>query len=63
LIRNDDVVDGISQYIKKKGDNNLLVMVKRKELIFDRLFRKNFTFRMLQQVEIPLLILKEPQLI
>ena len=62
LIRNDDVIDGISAYIRKKGDNDLLVMIRRKHHLFDRVFGKNFTFRMLQHSEIPLLILKESQL-
>ena len=62
LIRNSDVIDGISAYIRKKGDNDLLVMVRRKHHIFDRVFGKNFTFRMLQHTEIPLLIIKENQL-
>ena len=62
LIRSENVIEGIGQYIKKKGDNDLLVMIRRKHHIFDRIFGKNFTYRMLQHTEIPLLIIKEPQL-
>ncbi len=62
LIKSDDVIDGISSYIRKKGDNDMVVMVRRNHHIFERIFGKNFTFRMLQHTEIPLLILKEPQL-
>lgn len=62
LIRNNDVIDGINQYIKKKGDNDMLVMVRRKHHMLDRIFGENFTFRMLQRTPIPLLILKDSQL-
>ena len=62
LIRNRDVIDGINEYIEKKGDNDLVAMVRRKHHVIDRLFGPNFTHQMLKESRIPLLILKENQL-
>ena len=62
LIRNSDVIDGINNYIRKKGDNDLVIMVRRKHHLINRVFGPNFTHKMLQKTEIPLLILKENQL-
>lgn len=62
LIRNSDVIAGINHYIRKKGDNDLVVMIRRKQRTINRLFGSNFTNKMLKNTEIPLLILKENQL-
>lgn len=62
LIRNSDVIAGINHYIRKKGDNDLVVMIRRKQHTINRLFRSNLTNKMLKNTEIPLLILKENQL-
>lgn len=62
LIRNRDVIDGINYYIRKKGDNDLVVMIRRKKHVINRFFTPNFTNRMIKKTEIPLLILKENQL-
>ncbi len=62
LLKNRDVISGINHYIKKKGDNDLVVMIRRSHNIIDRIFGPNFTHKMLEKTEIPLLILKENQL-
>ena len=62
LIRNSDVIEGINHYIQKKGDNDLVVMIRRNQHVINRIFAPNFTNKMLKKTEIPLLILKENQL-
>ena len=58
-IKRSTVSKGISHYLKIKGDNDLLVMVKRTHGFMDRVFKKENSIEFSVNPEIPIMILHE----
>ncbi len=60
IIENDDVGDGINQFLKKHPAQ-LVAMVARRHGLVERIFNKSNTRRMTKQANIPLLIMHAPK--
>lgn len=58
-IRRSSVSKGIKFYLNHKGDNNLLVLVRRKYGFLDKLFRKNHAEEFAQSPTLPVMIIHE----
>jgi hypothetical protein len=58
-IKGSTISNGLNYYLKLKGDNNVLVFVKRKHGFMDKLFKKNHSAEFTINPEIPILILHE----
>jgi nucleotide-binding universal stress UspA family protein len=58
-ISGTDIVGGINYYLQKKGDNDILVMVRRKHGFLSRIFRRDHTYEFACNPTLPLLILPE----
>jgi nucleotide-binding universal stress UspA family protein len=59
IIYHDNALDGINYYIRRKSDNDLIVLIKRKHSLYEKLFRTNHTKNMVFHSNIPLLILND----
>lgn len=58
-IRRSTVSKGIKFYLKRKEDNNLLVLVRREYGFMDKLFRKNHAEEFAQAPTLPVMIIHE----
>jgi nucleotide-binding universal stress UspA family protein len=58
-IKGSTISNGLNYYLKLKGDNDVLVFVKRKHGFMDNLFKKNHSTDFTINPEIPILILHE----
>jgi len=58
-IKGSTISNGLNYYLKLKGDNDVLVFVKRKHGFMDKLFKKNHSADFTINPEIPILILHE----
>lgn len=58
-IKGASISSGLNYYLKLKGDNDVLVFVKRKHGFMDKLFKKNHSADFTINPEIPILILHE----
>lgn len=58
-IRRSSVSKGIKFYLKKKEDNNLLVLIRREYGFMDKLFRKNHAAEFAQSPMLPIMIIHE----
>lgn len=58
FISNDDIIDGISEYINEVKPD-LFAMLSRKHTLFERIFTKSITNQLSFRSEIPLLVLDE----
>lgn len=54
-----DIVGGIKYYLELKGDNDLLVMIRKKHGFLDRLFRRDHAFEFACDPTLPLLMVQE----
>lgn len=59
IIHHDNALDGINYYIRKKSDNDLVVLIKRKHSLYEKLFRTNHTKSLVFHSNIPLLVLND----
>lgn len=58
-IKGASISSGLNYYLNLKGDNDVLVFVKRKHGFMDKLFKKNHSAAFTINPEIPILILHE----
>jgi nucleotide-binding universal stress UspA family protein len=58
-IFNDDPIDGLEFYLNMKGNTDLVVMLKRKHNIWEKIFKSSHTKQMVFHSHLPLLILHE----
>ena len=58
-IKGSTISNGLHYYLNLKGDNDVLVFVKRKHGFMDKLFKKNHSADFTINPEIPILILHE----
>jgi nucleotide-binding universal stress UspA family protein len=58
FVKNENVSEGIENYIKEKG-TDCLVMIARKHSFLEKKFHKSITKKMAYHVDVPLLVLKE----
>lgn len=58
FISNEDIIDGLSEYINEVKPD-LLSMLSRRHTLFERLFTKSITSKLSFRTEIPLLVLDE----
>ncbi len=58
-IRRSSVSKGIRFYLKHKDDNNLLVLIRRKHGLFDKIFRKKHSEEFAKSPTLPVMIIHE----
>lgn len=58
FVKNENVSDGIENYVKEKG-TDCLVMIARKHSFLEKIFHKSVTKKMAYHVDVPLLVLKD----
>jgi nucleotide-binding universal stress UspA family protein len=58
FVKNENVSDGIENFIKEKG-TDCLVMIARKHSFLEKFFHKSVTKKMAYHVDVPLLVLKD----